>query len=369
MQHERFAINIDGEEVNDLYPDIISLAVELDEELAALCRLHLVTSREPDGLWRYLDDARLQIWREFTVAAGFDDGVDEIFDGVITHVRPAFGPDLAGCTLEIWAMDRSVLLDRVDLLKDWPNKKDSDIAAEIFNRYGLTPVVEDTTVIHEEVISTIIQRETDMQFLRRLALRNGYGCYVEGKTGYFQPPQLDQPPQPVLAVHFGDETNVSEFALEVDALAPVQVAMQQIDRGSKEVLEMLAEQSRQPRLGSQGSTDLPAGIEPALSVAGGVAATSLLEMTALCEGLYHQREWFVSGEGEINGNAYGQALRPRRTVTIKGIGETYSGVYYVTHVTHSFTRDGYSQYFRVKRNALLPDGSEDFRANGIGGLF
>ena len=46
--------------------------------------------------------------------------------------------------------------------------------------------------------------------------------------------------------------------------------------------------------------------------------------------------------------------------TIKGIGETHSGLYYVTHVTHIFTADGYLQRFRVKRNGLLPTGAEDF---------
>jgi hypothetical protein len=55
-------------------------------------------------------------------------------------------------------------------------------------------------------------------------------------------------------------------------------------------------------------------------------------------------------------------------VTIKGIGETYSGVYYVSHVTHSFTPDGYTQSFQVKRNAIHTTGAEDF-SNGGGGLF
>ena len=42
---------------------------------------------------------------------------------------------------------------------------------------------------------------------------------------------------------------------------------------------------------------------------------------------------------------------------IKGVGATYSGVYYVTHVTHTFTPNGYTQTFRAKRNALRPTGS------------
>ena len=84
-------------------------------------------------------------------------------------------------------MDGSVLMDREEKLKDWPNKKDSDIAAEIFNLHGFTPEVEDTEVIHDEAVSTVIQRETDIQFLNRLALRNGFECYVEGTTGVLPP--------------------------------------------------------------------------------------------------------------------------------------------------------------------------------------
>ena len=103
---------------------------------------------------------------------------------------------------------------------------------------------------------------------------------------------------------------------------------------------------------------------------GGVVATGYPEMTALCQGLYDQGSWFVTGEGEVAANDYGHVLRARQTVTIKGVGEMYSGIYYVTHVTHSFTPDGYTQSFRVKRNGLLPTGTEDFSASGglLGGV-
>ena len=87
-------------------------------------------------------------------------------------------------------------------------------------------------------------------------------------------------------------------------------------------------------------------------------------MTALSQALFHRAEWFVTGRGEVAGNYYGHVLMPRRTVTISGVGETYSGLYYVTHVTHAFTEDeGYTQRFRVKRNALRPTGREDFSSS------
>jgi len=364
MEHENFKIEIEGEEVSDLYPDLINLTVELDDELASMFRLRIALLLRQDGTWTYLDDERLTIWKKVLITAGLESDTQELISGYITHARPYFEPDPSQCTLEIWGMDGSVLMDREDKLKDWPNKKDSDIASEIFDLYGLTPKVEDTEVIHDEAISTVIQRKTDIQFLKRLARRNGFECYVEGSAGFFRTPQVDATPQPVLAVHFGSETNVNRFSIEVNALTPANVAMFQVDRANKEVLDAAAETSQQEILGATDAAGLlAAGMGPGLVFIGQTVTTGSPEMTTLCQGLFHQGEWFVTGEGEVAANQYGAVLKPRGTVTIKGIGEAYSGIYYVTHVTHSFTANGYTQFFRVKRNAILPTGSEDFSAS------
>src|SRR5262249_6400654 len=151
-----------------------------------------------DGTWTHVDDDRLTIWKQVEISAGLDDDAQPLLKGYITHVRPIFGAGLDDSHLEIWGMDASVLMDREDKLKDWPSKKDSDVASEIFDTYGLTPQVEDTGIVHDEQVSTIIQRETDIQFLKRLALRNGYECFVDGDTGYFRTPQLSATTQPVL---------------------------------------------------------------------------------------------------------------------------------------------------------------------------
>jgi phage protein D len=363
MVCEHIKITTDGQENTDQYQDLIGLEVELDDELAAMFRLQIRIALQPDGIWTYLDEEGFQVWKPITIEAGFEDGVEPLISGYITHVKPTFAPDPTQCQLEVWGMDGSVLMDREEKLKAWPNKKDSDIATEIFSEYGLTPEVENTTVVHDEAIATIIQRETDIQFLRRLARRNGFECYVEGKTGYFRPPPMDAPPQPVLAIHFGEETNVLRFSLEVNALTPANVAMYQVERASKEVLDVMVETTQQPALGKTKSADLLAeGMNPGLVVVGGVVATGQPEMAALCQGLYDQGIWLVTGEGEIAGNDYGHVLRARQTVTLKGIGETYSGIYYVTHVTHSFSADGYKQLFKVKRNGLLPTGAEQFKS-------
>jgi phage protein D len=366
---ETIAIEIDGEEADDLYPDLNVVEVEFDDELAAMFRIELVMSLEPDGTWSHLDDERLTPWRQATINAGFTDGTEPLMSGYVTHIRPVFESDESRCRLEVWGLDGSVLMDREEQLKDWPDKKDSDIAAEIFRSYGFRADVEDTTVVHDKRVSTVLQRETDIQFLRRLALRNGYECFVDDDTGYFRRPQLDADAQPVLAVHFGDETNVAWFKVEVDALAAANVAMFQIDRTEKKLLSSLVDASLQPALGAAVPADLlPRGVAAGKSYVAMNVATGTLEMDQLCQGLFHRAEWFVTGEGMVAANRYGHVLRPRQTVTVKGVGESHSGRYYVTHVTHSFTADGYSQRFRVKRNALLPAGDEEFGDGLLGGL-
>jgi phage protein D len=365
MKHESLRIEIDGAEVPELYDDLLTLEVELDDQLTGMVRLTVALLLRADGSWPYLDDDRFALWRTIVVTAGLEEDSPQLLSGHITHLRPDFGLGVEQCLLEIWGMDSGILMDRVDQLRDWPNKKDSDIATEIFRAHGLTPQVTDTEVIHDEEVSTVIQRETDLQLLQRLALRSGFECYVDGGTGYFGPPRLADDAQPVLAVQFGNDTTVSRLRLEVDALAPADVAMHQIDRIGGDSLDAGADTPGQPLLGASGAAALLGpGMEPAQVVVAQTVATGAPEMAALCQGLRDQGDWFVTGEGEVAANQYGTVLMPHAPVTVKGIGQTHSGVYYVTHVTHRFTADGYRQSFKVKRNALMPTGTEQFAADG-----
>ena len=47
----------------------------------------------------------------------------------------------------------------------------------------------------------------------------------------------------------------------------------------------------------------------------------------------------MTAKGEINCDAYGALLRPRKTVLVKGAGDLYSGTYYVNRVTHKITTE------------------------------
>jgi phage protein D len=364
---ERVTVKIDGVELSDLYGSMV-LEIDLDDDLTAMCHMVLPVSQAADGTWDLLDDDRLQVWKQITVQIGFDDAGDDVFTGYITQIRPQLPSDPTQCKIELWALDASVLLDREDKLKDWPDKTDSDIATEIFESYGLTAQVDTTEVNHDSEVSTILQRETDMQFLRRLAQRNGFECFVSGDTGYFQAPALDGTPQPVLAAYGQDATNLVDISFEVNALAPASVTMTQIDHSTKEIVQVAIETTDRRVLGQLGSAALlGAGVPAARVQVAGAVTTGLPEMTALCQAVFQRGDWFVTATGEIAANAYGHVLMPHAMVTIKGVGETYSGTYYVTHVCHRLSAAGYTQQFKAVRNALRPTGSEDF-GGGAGGL-
>jgi hypothetical protein len=133
---------------------------------------------------------------------------------------------------------------------------------------------------------------------------------------------------------------------------------------------------------TEASSESPLGQQPAavatagpgdgsLVVVAQTATTGAAEMAALAQALYDDGSWFVTGEGDVIANEYGTVLKPRAVVTVKGIGATHSGFYYVTHVTHRFTPDGYQQHFKVKRNAPTALGTEPFVAddgNPLAGL-
>jgi endonuclease III-like uncharacterized protein len=76
------------------------------------------------------------------------------------------------------------------------------------------------------------------------------------------------------------------------------------------------------------------------------------EMKNLAQAVFDEAEWLIQVEGEIDTATYGSVLQTKQLVPIKGVGELFSGLYYVTNVKHTFTMDSYTQRFTARRNAM-----------------
>ena len=371
MPTRNVIIEFDGEEDAELYSDMISLEVELGGDMASMAYLTLVTQKddEADGAWRHVDDERFGPLKPISIKVDLEGAEEDLFSGYITNTRPYFDREPGHCVFEMWAMDATALMGRHEKTKAWEDKKDSEIAQDIFAEYNLSASVgdsiEDTLIKHDKEVSTIMQRESDIQFLKRLALRNGYECYVEGDTGYFRPAQTAfDLSQPVLAAHFGEETTLINFSADIQAIGPTEVSGAQIDPLNKELVEASVSATTLDALGAEDHVDLrPSGIDVGTALVGASVSTGQAGLESMCRGLYLQADWFIDAEGVVAASRYGHVLKPYPPVTIKGVGERYSGVYYVTQVTHSFTTDGYSQRFKAKRNAVVPTGDEDFESS------
>jgi phage protein D len=340
------------------------IEVEDHAEMADMLRLRLATGVREDGSgWTILDDQVFQRLTNIRVMVTAGSSVEPLIDAYVieTHVEFSNGPGAS--VLEVVAMDPTVLMNLEEKVRPWPSMADSDIATLIFQENGLEPHVQQTQPARPEVDVTNIQRGTDMQFLRKLAERNGYEIYAEfnaaGNTieGYFQSPRPDQKPQGVLNVNLGEGTNVNTFKARFDMLRPATAKAMGLD---------IETQSTQPAqvekvgLSEQGSSSVHNGDRPRVVLLSQTGLTQTGELQTMAQAVVDRSGWAITAEGDLHTVAYGGVLRAKRSVEVRGAGRLFSGIYYVEKVLHTLTGDSYTQRFSLRRNALGLTGQERF---------
>lgn len=364
-----FSLDVDGSPASaELLRAITRVEVEDHADMADMLRLRLGVRVRDDGSgWTVLDDGtftRLAHLR-LAVTIGRRDAMPLIDAYVIeTDARLASDPGVS--TLGVVAMDPTVLLHLDERVRAWPNMTDSDVASAIFSDgdYRFTPVVEDTKWTRSEEDHTLMQRGTDMQFLARLAERNGYEVFVElnadsGEVeGHFHPPRHDEEPQGTLTVNMGAGTNVRHFRARFDMLGPAVASGATLDVEDASDQTGEAERGEQEGMGDEPAT--PAE-RPRTVLLGGLAMGNAGEVQRLAQAVVDRSAWSVVAEGELDPLAYGGVLRAKRPVLVRGAGRDFSGTWYVERVLHVFGAAGaYTQRFTLRRNALGVTGQESF---------
>jgi phage protein D len=345
----------EGSTQKEVGETLLELEVQEDHDLAGVFRMKLAIVRGEGGLWTWLDEQQANPWAKVEIKMHVGDVEESVIKGYVTHVRVHIDPTEGDSYLELAGMDASCLTSVEEVIKDWPGKSDSEIVEAIFSKYNLSSDVETTEVVHDDTFSTVIQRESDIQFLKRLARRNGFECVMVGNMGIFKSPDLDSTPLPVLAAHFGKETNLTSFDANLNALRPTAVEVHQIDVLTKQPQDISVEKSAQKDLGTEGppAPPLPSGNTSHFFIRHNVT-TGLPEMQQLANALADEADWFIEARGEVDSITYGSVLHARNRVPIKGVGEMFSGIYYLTSVKHFYHVDRYLQHFTARRNATKP---------------
>ena len=324
--------------------DIVSVKVKEEENLVGEATIML-------NLWdgfrqRIKEDylTQFQLGTPIEVAVGLNRAAP-IFAGEVTALEPSFGGG-GGDRLEIRAFNRLYRLTFGTHQRTFQKMTDSEIAARIADEVGLTGEVEDTVTKRDHVVQKNV---SNLTFLLDLKPKD-YELNVEDKTLFFRATR--EPKGPVASLAY--RRDLHNFTPRLRA----------VPEGGKVEVRSWDVQNKKLILGTAGAGDEASkmgGTKSGAEISASAFAPSTRTITdhAVVDGDEAQRiakAWynrqqrdFVEAEGECSGCP---DLRLGVTVEITDVGKPFSGIYYVTSVTHSVGEQGYETSFKVRRNAV-----------------
>jgi hypothetical protein len=282
-----------------------------------------------------------------------------LIDGIITHHQVISGRQPGQSRLIVTGDDFTKKLDLEPKSATFPNQSDSGIVTQLLENYdGLVPAVMETTDTPAVTDRVPSQQETDLGCIRRLAKRNGFVFYIEPtevptvNTAYWGPDNRLGLPQKALSQDMGPATNVEELNFTFDALAPVTPVITIVEPLTKLSIQIPLPSGLSPSLAGIASTPLRK------TVPRDAASLSFTEAARMALALITGSSDSVTAEGKLDALRYGQALRSRRLVDVRGAGRSYDGTYYVQKVTHHLQRGQYAQSFTLKRGGQGATGDQ-----------
>jgi hypothetical protein len=281
-----------------------------------------------------------------------------LMDGFVTRqeLQPSSEPGQS--TLTITGEDLTVAMDLVQVTKAFPAMPDAAQVSLLLAQYaflGVVPVVVPPFIftVQTPIEGWITQTETDLNHIRGLASQNGYVFYIEpgplpGQRSPAWPRRPRAGPQP--AHQHGQSTNVESLSFSLDGLQKKTEIITVLDPITGRVpvpVPMPDINIFKPPLGLRQTP--PAKIVFDANSAG----LSFDEALKRAIGRGIQSSAPVTGNGTLNVQRYGQVLRARTLVGVRGAGVAYDGLYYVDSVTHNIKTGEYKQSFTLSRDGLI----------------
>jgi hypothetical protein len=285
-----------------------------------------------------------------------------LMDGVITHQQLEPGGASGTSTLTVTGEDLTHVMDIETKPTEHPAQSEVVIVAKIlarYARYGLIPKIVPPKTIDVPLPTERIpvQSVTDLAYLREMADRHGYVFYVTPgpvpltNRAYWGPPIRFGRPQHALTVGMGHFTNVESIHFEHDAQGPTLVNGRVQDGKTNRVTPVR----------TTVSTRLPLARDSVLTRQRKNARKVPFRQSGLTAASARSRaqretdtsmDRVVTATGELDTLQYGHVLESRNLVGLRGVGETYDGLYYVKSVTHLLRAGAYAQRFVLTREGL-----------------
>ena len=284
-----------------------------------------------------------------------------IMDGIIQHHEIVPDAMQGSAQLIVTGQDISSLMDLIDFSGlPYPGMSSDIRVLTILAKYGAFGIVPEVIPvlvpdIPVPVEQTPSQKSTDLAYIQQLAKEVGYVFYVTpgplpGMNQAYWGPQLRIGiPQPSLNVNMDSWTNVESLSFRYQPQSSVTPIVYIQDSTTNVVLPIAIPSVTpfNPPLGVVVPT--PQQFEPLTETA------KLTPGLALMQGIARAVETadVVSGDGTLDVLRYGQILRARSLVGVRGAGPAFDGMHYVDSTTHKLKSGEYKQSFVLKRNALI----------------
>ena len=348
----------------DVVDAITLVEVTNDTEQGDGFQITFTLGKDQAGNYGVLDGGALDPPNRVVIGVAIGAVPEVLIDGIIAHHQlvPSNEPGMS--TLTVTGRDLREVLDLEERNEQYGNQPDSVIFTrliEAYGQYGLVPQPTPTTDVPIEFERIPRQYETDLEFIQRMAERNGFVFYIEPVTfgvnrAYFGPETRAGIPQPALTVNMDAFSNVNTLSFSHDALAPTGAEGSILDPIRKTITKTSIPLPSLPslRIPPLAAKPTPARRKVIVRCAANKnraqASTTAAAATSAPEP--------IKGEGGLDTLRYGSVLRARRPVGVRGAGHSYDGDYYVRKVTHVITSGvSYTQQFTISREGtgeLLP---------------
>jgi phage protein D len=225
--------------------------------------------------------------------------------------------------------------------------KDSDIVTQIAHDWQLTPQVDATDIMHDYVLQ---YDQTDREFLTERARRLRYEVRVEDRKLFFQKTKEDG--SKVTTLTYGESLiDFFPFLSTVNQTSKVEVRGWSVkekkavsgEAGVSDTISTMAGQ----KTGGKVSEEIVGETKRVLC--GENAATRDEAEGMARAALNRAAAGFITGEGRCVGSP---DIKAGSVLELKGLGERFSGLYYVVSCTHSIGSRGYHTFFTVRRSAV-----------------
>lgn len=331
-------------------------AVEVVERVGEPTRF---TLRYPidvaDGDFPALVDARLGPESALAIVAVVDGQNHFLVKGQVHRQNVRIHHGGGDCHVEVVGTDLLVKLDREVRAKVWSDVTAADVVTQIASSYGLTAACDATPGNHSADTHEMVQRETDLRFVRRLAKR--FGCYfwlstdpLGVQTANFKRPELNQAAAATLQINKGGgaHPHIAWLDLSWDVEAATQAAAADLDVRDASTIDGAVATQPLPLLGTVAASAAAPAVRAAEVVGAGLDAGQLKART---EAALIDASWFTRARCQTSLKALGKLVRPYTVVDLAGVGTRHSGAYFVAGVRHLIDPTQHLMELDLYRNA------------------